>query len=169
MTKATSAVYAVHFKRRRQGRTDYAKRLALLKSGKPRMVIRKTNRSILVEFCKAGEKGDEVLAAASSKELEKYGFKGKRNTPSAYLAGLLAGRRAAKAGVKEFVADFGLYTASKGSVLFASLKGAVDAGLETGFGQEKIPPEERLSGKPLGVEAQFSEAKQKIMEGKLSS
>ncbi len=166
MAKSTSAVYAVHSRRRRQGRTDYWSRLALLKSGRPRMVVRKTNRYVLAEFCKAGDKGDVAIISCSSKDLEKYGFKGKRNTPSAYLTGLLAGRKAASKGVKAFVLDLGLHTASKGSLLFACLKGAVDAGLETAYSEEKLPPEERIAGKKLGTDAQFSQAKQKILSEK---
>ncbi|MDK2384746.1 MAG: 50S ribosomal protein L18, partial [Candidatus Korarchaeota archaeon] len=37
---ARSARYKVRFRRRREGKTDYKKRLALLKSGLPRMVVR---------------------------------------------------------------------------------------------------------------------------------
>ena len=37
-------------KRRRQNRTDYKARIALLKSEKPRVVVRKTNRYILSQL-----------------------------------------------------------------------------------------------------------------------
>ena len=39
----------MHFSRRRKGITDYRKRLALLKSGIPRAVVRFTNSKIMVQ------------------------------------------------------------------------------------------------------------------------
>ena len=38
-----TSTYEVKFKRRNEGKTNYKKRLAMLKSGRPRAVIRKTN------------------------------------------------------------------------------------------------------------------------------
>jgi len=163
MTKATGAVYSVHFRRRREGKTDYAKRLALVKSGKTRLVIRKTNRFVTAQFVDYSEKGDVTIASASSRELQKHGFAGKCNSPSAYLTAMLAGRRALKKGVKEFILDVGLQSATKGGVVFAALKGAVDAGLKTNFGEEKMPSAERIAGKHLNVDNNaFESARSKI-------
>ena len=163
MTKAHGITHDVHFRRRREGRTDFAARLALLKSGKPRMVVRKTNRYVTVQFIQPSEKGDVTVATATSKQLQKAcGFPGKCNTPSAYLAGMLAGKRAAGKGVKEIVLDIGLHTASKGSVVFAALKGAVDAGLQANFDKEMVPSEDRIKGAHLNVAALFEDAKKKI-------
>jgi len=162
MAGARGIKYVVHFRRRREGRTDYAKRLALLKSGKPRMVVRKTNKRVIVQFVKPGAKGDETLATATTKELEKTGFPGKCNTPSAYLTGLLAGRKAREKGVSEFVLDIGLHAATKGSIVFAALKGAVDAGLKTRYSEEALPSQERVNGNRLNVSTQFEEARKKI-------
>ena len=162
MTKATGATYAVHFRRRREGKTDYATRLALLKSGKPRMTIRKTNKYIIVQFTKTGAQGDEGITTVTSKALTKYGFDGKCNTPSAYLTGMLAAKKASKKGVTNFVADLGLHTASQGSLLFAAVKGATDAGLKTNFEESKMPNADRISGKHLNLTDKFSAAKQKI-------
>ncbi|MEM4255299.1 MAG: 50S ribosomal protein L18 [Candidatus Norongarragalinales archaeon] len=165
MARATGPLYSVHFKRRREGKTDYAKRLAFVKSGKPRLVVRKTNRFIIAQITSWGEKGDSTLASVTSKALNAFGFNGKANTPSAYLTGLLCGVKAKAKGVGEIVLDVGLHSPTKGSVVFAVLKGAVDAGLKANFGQEKMPSEERLSGKHLGSDAQFAQAKQKILAG----
>jgi large subunit ribosomal protein L18 len=163
LPKASGITYDVHFRRRREGRTDYAKRLALLKSGKPRMVVRKTNKNVTVQFAQAGEKGDTVISAASTAQLkEEAGFAGKCNTPSAYLAGMLAARKAAKAGVKEFVLDIGLQSATKGSVVFAALKGAVDAGLETPFDPEMVPSDGRIRGEHTKSAAGFEDAKKRV-------
>ncbi len=155
-------MYSVHFKRRRNGRTDYAKRIKLLKSRKPRLVVRKTLRGVICQVVCFGEKGDETVASAHSKTLQKIGFKPKRNTPTAYLTGLKAGKAAKEKGVKEIVLDVGLHPATKGSILFACLKGAADAGLETAYGKEKMPSEERIAGKHLQTEG-FEEAKKKIL------
>lgn len=164
MTRATGPLYSVHFRRRRENKTDYEKRLALLKSGKTRLVVRKSNRFVYAQFCDFREAGDAVVAAACSSELSEFGFAGKCNSPSAYLAGMLAAKRAAAAGVREFVLDIGLQSASKGAVVFAALKGAVDAGLKAPHSPEKVPGEDRVAGKHLNAEtqAQFAEAKTKI-------
>ena len=165
MTKATGPLYAVHFRRKREGRTDYSRRLALLKSGKPRLIVRKTNRYILVQVTNFTDKGDTAILSVSSKALADYGFPGKNNTPSAYLAGLLAGKLAVAKGVKEFVLDIGRQSSTKGGVVFAAAKGAIDAGLKAEYSEEKYPSEDRMGGKHLSehVQQAFSQAKQKIM------
>ena len=40
----THAKHVLPYRRKREGRTNYKKRLALLKSGQPRLVIRRSNR-----------------------------------------------------------------------------------------------------------------------------
>ena len=159
-------MYVVHFKRRREGKTDYAKRLALLKSRKPRLVVRKTSRGFIAHVVKYNEKGDETIAHVTSRALYKYEWTPKRNTPTAYLTGYLCAKKALAKGVKSAVLDIGLHPATKGSVVFACLKGAVDAGLESKYGEEQMPSEERLTGKQLGLESEFEKAKKAIEEGK---
>ncbi len=165
MTQATGPLFQVHFRRRREGRTDYQKRLSLLKSRKPRLVVRKTLRSVIAQVVQFSEKGDLVLARADSKELSDYGFAGKRNTHSAYLTGLLVGKKAAKAGVKDFVLDIGLYAPTKGSLLFACCKGAVDAGLHTAFSIESFPSEARMHGEHVKAKDAVMATKTKILSG----
>ncbi len=164
MTKATGPNYQVHFRRRRDGKTDYSKRLALLKSNVARMVVRKSNRFVYVQLFNGGfsEGGDKCVCSFNSSDLKEFGFQGKQNTPSAYLAALACGKKALKAGVKEFILDIGLQKASKGSVIFAALKGAVDAGLQTSFGEKVLPSQDRIEGKHLNVQG-FDEAKKKIL------
>src|SRR6266705_172831 len=80
--------YSVPFRRRREGRTDYKLRRALVRSGKPRAVVRVTNKYVYVQITDAELRGDIVRAAASSKELAKMGWKGASgNIPSASLTG----------------------------------------------------------------------------------
>ena len=144
---ARSGRYRVKFRRRREGKTEYRKRLALLKSGLPRMVVRKTNRYIIVQFVETKLDGDRVLAYAFSKELTKYGwpYSGKC-LPAAYLTGLLAGYRALRAGVRRAVLDIGRHPSTRGSRIYASLKGALDAGVEVPHGEEILPDEDRIRG-----------------------
>ncbi len=165
MANATGAVYAVHFRRRRDGRTDFNKRLALLKSGKIRLIVRKTNRYVIVQFAQFDLKGDRIIASCTSRMLQKFGYPGKCNTPSAYLSGLLCGKDALKKGVKEAVLDIGLHKSTKGNVIFAALKGAVDAGISIPFSEEVLPSPERMSGAHLkdGVAEKFQECRKKIM------
>ena len=41
--------YHVPFRRRREGKTDFRKRLRHLQSGMPRLVVRKTNTKVIVQ------------------------------------------------------------------------------------------------------------------------
>ncbi len=164
MSKATGATYDVHFRRRREGRTDYEKRLAHLKSRKTRLVVRKTNRYVVVAFAGFDVKGDHILTSKSSKSLSKIGFPGKCNTSSAYLTAFWCAKEAQKKGVKEAILDLGLHAPTKGNVLFAALKGAVDAGVQVPFEESILPSEDRIKGKHLGETAvkAFEECKQKL-------
>ncbi|MDG5775716.1 50S ribosomal protein L18 [Haloarculaceae archaeon H-GB2-1] len=128
---ATGPRYTVPMRRRREARTDYAQRLRLLKSGKPRLVARKSNTQTTAQLIVTGSNGDETVASARSNDLEAYGWEAPTgNMPAAYLTGLLAGLRAQDAGVEEAVLDIGLNTATPGSKVFAVQEGAIDAGLE---------------------------------------
>ena len=149
MAKATGPTYKVAFRRRRENATNYAKRLALVKGGKPRMVVRKTLRGVLVQFFGFSEKGDNVLAAVNSRALRGYGWAPRCNSPTAYLCGLLAGKLAAGKGVSEFNLDIGMNTPSKGAVVFAAMKGAVDSGLKTAH-DAGIVDEGRITGSAIG-------------------
>lgn len=159
--------YAVKFRRRREGKTDYRKRLNLLKGGKTRLVVRRTNTRTIVQFVDFGLTGDVVRAAATSTELKKFGWvSAHSNTPSSYLAGLLAAKRAVKAGVEEAVLDVGLSKPVKGGGLFAALKGALDGGVEIPHAQEVLPPQERIHGGHIspGLKETFDAALKKIQE-----
>lgn len=162
MTQATSPIFNVAFRRRREGKTNYAKRLALVKSGKPRMVVRRSNAGVVVQFVEFDPKGDRTLLTVTGSQLSKLcQWPSKRNVWTAYLAGLMAGRMAHKKGVTEFVLDIGMYTPSRGSMLFAALKGAADAGLKASFDKEKVP-EDKLANPPEKIKAAFSQARSKI-------
>jgi len=118
-------------RRRREVRTDYHQRLRLLKSGKPRLVARKSNKHVTAQLVATGPDGDETIASAHSSDLAEYDWEAPTgNLPAAYLTGLLAGQRAVDAGVEEAVLDIGLNTATPGSKVFAVQEGVIDAGLD---------------------------------------
>ncbi len=165
MTRAKGPTYNVVYRRRRNGKTNYAKRLALIKSGKPRMVVRRSNRSVTVQFIEFQPKGDRTKVTVTGKNLQKqFGWPSKRNVWTAYLAGLYAGKLALKKGVTDFVLDMGMYVATRGSVVFAALKGASEAGLKTSF-DEGVVPSEKLSSPPETLKQQFEDVKNRIMKG----
>ncbi|EHQ36788.1 50S ribosomal protein L18 [Methanoplanus limicola] len=144
---ATGPRYFVAFRRRREGKTDYYKRSKLVVSGKPRMVVRITNRQVICQLVEAGLEGDRTLVAAYSGELEKFGYKGySGNTPAAYLTGMLFAVKAFNAGYEEAILDIGLHRATYGAKVFAALKGAVAAGLNIPHGEEILPDDDRVKG-----------------------
>ena len=155
------------FRRRREGKTNYRKRFALLKSGKPRVIVRKSNKNIRVQFSLYEMNGDKIVASAIGNDLKKYGWNYSfSNTPAAYLTGMLAGKRALKRGIEEGILDIGLHTPSKGANVFAALKGVVDAGVSVPYGEEILPSEDRLYGKHISEEIseKVEEVKKKIEE-----
>lgn len=153
------------FRRRAEGKTDYRKRLALLKSGKPRVVVRRSNKNIQIQFALYGVDGDRIVTSARGSELKKYGWNySLANTPAAYLTGLLAGKRALKHNLEEGILDIGLYTPTKGARIFAALKGVADAGITIPYGEEIVPSEDRIQGKHVSEEIaeKVDEIKSKI-------
>jgi len=177
--------YKMPFKRRFEGKTDYKKRLGLLLSGKPRLVIRTSLKHTQAQVVKYETEGDKTLISADTQELKKMGWKhSTSNIPAAYLTGLLIGKKAKKKKVKEVVVDFGPQRVVKGSRLFATVKGAMEAGLNISCPEEVIPKEERLKGghivkysegkdvpknqfskvKPKNLEKDFEKIKNKIMK-----
>lgn len=143
---AHGPTYRVPFRRRREGRTDYKQRLSLLKSGKPRAVVRRQSQTTTVQFIAYDPEGDRVLAQATSRDLEGFGWEGHPgNLPAAYLTGLLAATRGLEAGVEEAVLDVGQHNPRAGSGIFAALAGIVEGGIEVPHG-DVLPDDERLSG-----------------------
>ena len=147
---AKSANYRVPLRRRREGKTDYQARKALVVSRKLRLVARGSLKNANVQIIQAKPSGDFVLAAANSKELSKlFGWKAPTgNIPAAYLTGLLCGLKAKNKGVKDAILDSGLVSPSKGARIFAMLSGVVDAGVSVPFSEEKIV-KERIKGEQV--------------------
>lgn len=140
------------FRRRMELKTDYRKRLELLKSRKPRLVIRRGPNGIRCQIIEYNKEGDKTMVEVTSQHLRKFGWKAHLgNLPAAYLTGMLAGFSALKKGVKEAVADVGLQRSTKGSALYACVSGAADAGLKVPLGEEAIPTKDRIAGKHVAA------------------
>jgi len=145
---ARKTVITVPHRRKREGKTDYKKRLNILYSNKSRFVVRKTPNNIQIQMINYESKGDKVLVCVHANELLKLGWTyGMGNTPAAYLTGYLAGKKAVSKGIKEAILDIGLQ--AQGERLYAALKGALDAGLNIPHNEKIIPKEERLNGEHI--------------------
>ena len=126
---AQGSNYKVPFRRRREGKTDYAARMKLVDYDKSRLVVRLSNAHATVQVIDYAPEGDITLASAVSKQLANYGYLGgASNTSAVYLTGYLCAKRALAKGVDSAILDIGLKSAIRGSKVFAALKGAVDAG-----------------------------------------
>lgn len=93
--------FQVKWRRRREGKTDYARRRKLVaqfknkyNTPKWRLVVRRTNRDIIAQIVTAKIRGDLVHASAYSHELVTHGVPvGLTSYAAAYATGLLLARR----------------------------------------------------------------------------
>jgi len=161
----------VMYRRKREGRTNYRKRLKLLMSGSPRLVIRRTNKNIIVQIVRYSDTGDAVVVTANSSELKKQGWNhATGNIPAAYLTGILAAKKALSKKTTNAIVDLGLQTPSSGSRMYAVVKGAIDAGMTIPCSEEAFPSEERLKGTHIdayrksAVTKDFEVVKAKLMK-----
>jgi len=147
---AKGAKYVVQYRRKREKKTDYKKRLNLLKSGLTRLAIRPSNKYIQLQLIEYKPEGDNILSQASSKELTTMGWShNTANIPSAYLTGLLLAKKADGKIKGDIILDDGLFISKKGSRIYAATKGAVDGGLKVKIGGEIFPEEARLTGEHI--------------------
>lgn len=136
--------------RRLKGKTDYKARFGFLKSEKPRFVVRKTNRYILVQLVQSDIAQDKVLFGISSKILLSKGWPEKlsgslKSLSAAYLTGFHAANIALKQDVKEAIFDFGMHRNIHKSRIYSVIKGALDAGLKISCSEEVLPSDEEIS------------------------
>jgi|TARA_Y100000031_G_scaffold154224_1_gene201290 large subunit ribosomal protein L18 len=156
-------------KRRRENKTDYLKRLKLLKGKKPRIVFRKTNKYVIAQYVTNNQTKDKVEIGLSSKHLIKYGwpkeFQGSlKSIPASYLTGFLMGAKIIKDKKETPIIDFGMIRVLHKAKIFAFLKGLIDAGVKVENKKNVFPDEEKIMGKNLKKDfsKSFSEIKSKI-------
>lgn len=152
--------------RRLKNKTNYTKRLILLKSNSNRLVIRKTNRYLILQIVTSDDAKDKVIYNVNTKELLKHGWsedkKGSlKSIPAAYLGGLLLGKKA-KDLKERVILDTGLIPNTKGSKIYAVVKGIADAGIEINYGEKVLPTEERIAGENTKVKDIFEKVKGEI-------
>jgi len=136
-------------RRRREAKTDYKARFSMLKSEKPRLVVRKTNKFIIAQIVDSEIAKDKTLVRMTTKDLLNKGWPKEKagslkSLPAAYLLGFAIGKNF-KDKIKEAIFDMGLQRNIKGSRIYAVLKGAIDAGLKIPHNPEALPSEERLN------------------------
>ena len=153
-------------RRRKENKTDYKLRTGLLKSGIPRIVVRRTNKYFIVQAVESNEAQDKVIATITSKELLKNGWDVKssgslKSIPAGYLTGLLFAK---KIGSGKFIIDLGMARTEAGSRVFAVVKGLIEGGLDISANEEVFPSEERLSGEHLkeNVKKIITKVKEKL-------
>jgi large subunit ribosomal protein L18 len=142
--------HSVPYKRKRENKTNYHKRLSAVKSAAPRLVVRKTTTRLIAQIVKFEESGDKTLISADSRDLKKYGYESsQKNLPAGYLVGYLIGKLAQKIKIKSAVLDIGLNAKTKGSRVFAVLAGAAKSGLSIPCDEKAYPSKERLKGEHI--------------------
>ncbi len=165
---AKNRKYTVRLKRKRDNKTNYKLRMGLLKSDKPRLVIRRSIRYILIQLIKSENSQDKIMISLTSKELKKFGWEyDLKNIPSSYLSGFLFGKKALKNNLHEAIFDLGLQKSVIKTRIYSALKGCIDAGLKIPHNNEIFPGEERIKGAHINkeMEKKFTEVKKKIENG----
>ena len=143
-------------RRRRECKTDYKLRMGLLKSSKPRIVIRRTNKYVVVQAIESFEAQDKVIKGISSKDLIAKGWDEKlagslKSIPACYLAGMLLAKEVK---TKDFIIDLGMAKNIAGNRNYAVVKGLIDGGLNINANPESLPSDERINGEHMSEDAQ---------------
>jgi large subunit ribosomal protein L18 len=154
-------------RRRREGKTDYQKRIKLLRGGKPRVTFRKTNRYIISQYIKSSEAQDRPELGVSSRDLLKYGWPKEaagslKSIPAAYFTGLLLGKKIKERRLKEPILDFGMSRTVHRSRGYAFLKGLEDSGISTKHDEGIFPEESRIKGGHMKNKIPFEKIKSEI-------
>lgn len=152
-------------RRRKEYRTDYKRRFALLKSGLPRIVFRKTNRYLIAQYVKSKEARDKIVFGIDSRELLKYGWPEKESIKSisaSYLTGCLIGKKILLKKLEKPIIDFGMARALHKTGVYAFIKGLIDSGIKIECNKENFPDESRIKGEHLKNKIPFDEIKLKI-------
>jgi len=157
----------VQKRRRREYKTDYAKRYNLLKSEKPRVIFRKTNRYLISQYVESYEAQDKIIFGFDSRELLKYGWPNKmvsslKSIPASYLLGYLTGKKIIEKRLEPPILDIGMIRKTHKSKIFAFLKGLIDVKIKIMVEKENFPEENRLKGEHLKNKIPFNEIKSNI-------
>ncbi len=160
----------LRYKRRRNGETDYRRRMRMLRGGSVRAVVRVSNTQTICQLVDYQSAGDEILVSIDGRTLvDKFKWPidaSRKSVPASYLTGFAMGKAALAAGHDEAVLDIGLAASSSGNRAFSALKGMVDAGLEIPHGEDVLPDDNRVSGAHIDESiAKAVESTKKAIEG----
>ena len=124
--------------------------MKLLRGDSPRAVVRISNTQTICQLVEFNPDGDIVIASVNGKTLvDKYSWPedaSRKSIPASYLTGFALAKNAISSGHESAILDIGLSASSKGSRVFAALKGMIDAGLEIPHGEDVLPDEDRING-----------------------
>lgn len=156
-------------RRKIEGKTNYLKRLKLLKSERPRVVFRKTNKYVISQYVTSEEAQDKIVFGVTSKDLLRNGWPEKlsgslKSIPASYLTGYLTAKKILKAKLEVPIADLGMQRIIEKTKIFAFIKGLIDGGIKIQCDESKFPEEERLNGKSAkeDISKTVAEVKSKI-------
>lgn len=154
-------------RRRKENKTDYLTRLKLLKSQRPRLVFRKTNKYVTAQYVISKEAQDKVIFGVSSKTLLKNGWpesaKGSLKSISAsYLTGYLIGKEIQNKKLETPIVDFGMIKTLHKTKIYAFLKGVIESGIDIKCDEECFPEENRISGEHMKNKVNVKEIMEKI-------
>lgn len=139
-------------RRRLEAKTDYKARLSFLKSGLPRLVVRKSNKYVLAQIVESNEAQDKVLITVNSKDLSSKGWNkdlgSMKNRNACYATGFLIATLA-KSKTKKVILDIGMNRNIHKSRIYAVVKGAVDGGLNIPHDKEAFPSDDQIDLKKL--------------------
>jgi large subunit ribosomal protein L18 len=151
-------------RRKKEGVTDYRKRLSLLKSETPRLVVRISRKGITAQVAEYDPDGDIIRGTVTSKVLTKLlGVKG-NSTQVCYLAGYYLGKISQKKEIEEAILDIGRFELTRGGRISAVLKGFIDSGVDVPCSEEIFPSKDRLNGKHLKAPLKLNDMKKLIDE-----
>lgn len=154
-------------RRQRERKTDYLKRLKMLKSNKPRLVVRKTNKYIIVQYIISEEAKDLIKIGATSKQLLKQGWpesakNSLKSIPASYLTGYLIGKKIINQKLKSPIIDMGMQRTIGKTKLYGFVKGVADSGVDIKIDEKTFPSEERIKGENMKNKVNIEEIKSKI-------
>lgn len=150
----------IDYRRKREGKTNYKKRLRYLLSGRERIVVRHGLSSTTCQLVAYSENGDMVIFTTSSQEIKKLGYRGHTgNIPCAYLTGLLHGRKMIAKKVSSAIIDLGFHPSIRANRSYACIAGILDAGIKINVSADMLPSKERLSGKDIAAYARALKGK----------
>lgn len=160
-------------RRRKENKTDYGKRIIMLKGGVPRIVFRKTNRYIIAQYVTSREAQDKVELGITSKSLIGQGWPKEsqgslKSIPAAYLTGFFFGKKIIAEKLETPIIDIGMTRNLHKNKVFGFLKGLKDSGLDIKGEEQYYPEENRIKGKHLknDFSKTFDDIKLKIQKVK---